>query len=60
MTKVARETIEGALRNVAAEITVEELREDREKVAQHLHAVADETFDKLGLAIDTLHVLDVA
>lgn len=57
--RVARETLEGALRGIAAQLTVDELREDSQKVAAYLGAEAEDDLAKLGLAMQTLHLLDV-
>lgn len=50
---VARETLEGHLRSIAAVLTLEELQAEQIAFAQKLSAEADSDFDKLGLMLDT-------
>ncbi len=57
--QVAKETLEGHLRGVLANLTPEEVNEDRLKFARHLIHEADEDFDKLGLQLDILKVQSV-
>ena len=59
VTKVARDTLEGALRDVAAVLSAEELQVDREKVAHEIRNAAETTLDELGLRIDALHILEI-
>src|SRR5690606_28687318 len=55
----AQQTLEGALREVLAQLTPEEVNEDRLKFADSLiHAAADD-LDKLGLQLDTLKIQSV-
>jgi flotillin len=58
--RVGKESLEGHLRGVLANLTPEEVNEDRLKFAQMLMDEADEDFDKLGLALDTLKIQNVA
>lgn len=58
--RVGKESLEGHLRGVLANLTPEEVNEDRLKFAQKLMDEADEDFDKLGLALDTLKIQNVA
>lgn len=56
----AQQTLEGALREVLAQLTPEEVNEDRLKFADSLiHAAADD-LDKLGLQLDTLKIQSVS
>src|SRR6185503_15777635 len=57
---VARQTLEGVLREVLAQLTPEEVNEDRLKFAESLKANAQDDFDKLGLELDVLKVQHVA
>ena len=58
--RVGKESLEGHLRGVLANLTPEEVNEDRLKFAQMLMDEADEDFDKLGLALDTLKIQNVS
>lgn len=57
---VARQTLEGVLREVLAQLTPEEVNEDRLKFAESLRTNAKDDFDKLGLELDVLKVQNVA
>jgi flotillin len=57
---VARQTLEGALREVLAQLTPEEINEDRLKFAQSLINTAEDDLDKLGLQLDTLKIQSVS
>src|SRR6185503_10059100 len=57
---VARQTLEGVLREVVAQLTPEEVNQDRLKLAESLKANAQDDFDKLGLELDILKVQNVA
>ncbi|MBI2895522.1 MAG: flotillin family protein [Deltaproteobacteria bacterium] len=57
---VAKQTLEGALRGVVAQLTPEEVNEDRLKFAERLLHHCDDDFNKLGLALDTLKIQHVA
>jgi flotillin len=56
---VAQQTLEGVLREVVAELTPEEVNEDRLKFAETLVKHATDDFDKLGLELDVLKVQSV-
>jgi len=56
---VAQQTLEGVLREVVAELTPEEVNEDRLKFAESLVKHATDDFDKLGLELDVLKVQSV-
>jgi flotillin len=58
--RVAKETMEGHLRGVLANMTPEEVNEDRLKFAHHLIEEAGEDFNKLGLQLDILKVQSVS
>ena len=57
---VARQTLEGTLREVLAQLTPEEVNEDRLKFAESLRLNAKDDFDKLGLELDVLKVQHVS
>ena len=57
---VAQQTLEGVLREVVAELTPEEVNEDRLKFAETLMKHARDDFDKLGLELDVLKVQSVS
>jgi flotillin len=60
ISQVARQTLEGVLREVLAQLTPEEVNEDRLKFAEHLRQNAKDDFDKLGLELDVLKVQHVS
>lgn len=57
---VAKETLEGHLRGVLANLTPEEVNEDRLKFAEQLLRMAKDDLDKLGLQLDTLKIQSVS
>lgn len=57
---VARQTLEGALREVLAQMTPEAVNEDRLAFANHLVESAQDDLDKLGLHLDTLKIQHVS
>ena len=57
---VARQTLEGVLREVVAQLTPEEVNQDRLKFAESLRTSAQDDFDKLGLELDVLKVQNVS
>ena len=57
---IAQQTLEGVLREVVAELTPEEVNEDRLKFAESLIKHAKDDFDKLGLELDVLKVQSVS
>ena len=56
---VGRETLEGAARGVAAHLTLHELREDRMKIAETLMNEVQSDLDRLGLTLESFHILEV-
>ncbi len=60
IARVAKETLEGHLRGVLAEMTPEEVNEDRLKFADSLAKEAINDLQKLGLQLDTLKIQHVA
>ncbi len=57
---VAQQTLEGALREVLAQLTPEEVNEDRLKFASKLIHAAEDDLQKLGMALDTLKIQSVS
>lgn len=57
---IAQQTLEGVLREVVAELTPEEVNEDRLKFADTLVKNATDDFAKLGLELDVLKVQSVS
>ena len=57
---VAKQTLEGVLREVLSQLTPEEVNEDRLKFADTLVRNAKDDFDKLGLELDVLKVQHVS
>lgn len=60
LAEVAQDTLEGALREVLAELTPEEVNEDRLKFADKLLANAGDDFARLGLQLDVLKIQHVS
>ncbi|MFZ5471445.1 MAG: flotillin family protein [Myxococcota bacterium] len=58
--RVAKETLEGHLRGVLANMTPEEVNEDRLKFADRLSDEAEPDLRKLGLQLDTLKIQHVS
>jgi flotillin len=58
--RVAKETLEGHLRGVAARLTPEEVNEDRLKFADELARESELDLSKLGIHLDTLKIQHVA
>lgn len=59
LRRVAKETLEGHLRGVVADLTPEQVNEDRLKFAESLTRESEEDLNKLGLHLDTLKILHV-
>ncbi|AKF10726.1 flotillin family protein [Sandaracinus amylolyticus] len=57
---VAQQTLEGALREVLAQLSPEEVNTDRLKFAEKLIHAAEDDLQKLGLALDTLKIQSVS
>jgi flotillin len=60
LAEVAQDTLEGALREVLAELTPEEVNQDRLKFADKLLANAGDDFERLGLQLDVLKIQHVS
>lgn len=59
LRRVAKETLEGHLRGVVADLTPEQVNEDRLRFAEALTRESEEDLNKLGLHLDTLKILHV-
>lgn len=57
---VAKQTLEGAVREVVAQLTPEEVNQDRLKFAEKLIHAAEDDLQKLGLQLDTLKIQHVS
>jgi len=60
IAEVAKDTLEGALREVLAELTPEEVNQDRLKFADKLMTNAGDDFSRLGLQLDVLKIQHVS
>jgi flotillin len=60
IASVARQTLEGVLREVLSQLTPEEVNQDRLKFADTLMTHARDDFEKLGLELDVLKVQHVS
>lgn len=58
--RVAKETLEGNLRGILAQMTPENVNEDRLDFAKKLQAEAEADLNKLGLHLDTLKIQNVS
>ncbi|MCK6520060.1 flotillin family protein [Myxococcota bacterium] len=58
--KIAKDTLEGALRGVLSQLTPEEVNEDKLAFAQKLLEEAEHDLTRLGLALDTLKIQNVS
>lgn len=58
--RVAKETLEGHLRETIAQLTPEQVNEDRLAFAERLTTSSEEGLQKLGLHLDTLKIVHVS
>ena len=58
--RVARETLEGNLRGVVADLTPEQVNEDRLRFAERIAQDVSRDLSKLGLHLDTLKIQNVS
>ncbi len=56
---VAKDTLEGTLRDVLAGLTPEEINHDRQKLSEDLRVAVKEDLGKLGLQVDTFKIQHV-
>jgi flotillin len=59
IARVAKETLEGNLRGVLAQLTPEQVNEDKESFARMLLEEAEHDMNRLGLVLDTLKIQSV-
>jgi flotillin len=57
---IAKETLEGNLRGVLAQLTPEQVNEDKIKFAQTLIEEAEHDMNRMGLVLDTLKIQNVS
>lgn len=60
ITRIAKETLEGNLRGVLAQLTPEEVNEDKARFAQTLLEEAEHDLHRMGLVLDTLKIQNVS
>src|SRR5947199_3397090 len=58
--QIAKETLEGNLRGVLAQLTPEQVNEDKTKFAQTLIEEAEHDMHRMGLALETLKIQNVS
>lgn len=56
---VAKETLEGTLRDVLAQLTPEQINHDRQELSEQLRNAVKEDIGKLGLQVDTFKIQHV-
>lgn len=54
--QVAKETLEGTLRGVIAQLTPEEINHDRQKLSERLKAEVADDLGRMGLQVDTFKI----
>ena len=59
IARVARESLEGILRGIASQLTVDELCENATKVADSLIHEAEDDLMRLGLSLEAAHLIEV-
>ncbi len=60
LMRIAKETLEGNLRGVLAQLTPEEVNEDKVRFAQTLIEEAEHDMNRMGLSLQTLKVQNVS
>ena len=60
IARIAKETLEGNLRGVLAQLTPEQVNEDKTRFAQNLIEEAEHDMHRMGLALDTLKIQNVS
>ncbi|HEY1956630.1 MAG TPA: SPFH domain-containing protein [Polyangiaceae bacterium] len=58
--RIAKETLEGNLRGVLAQLTPEQVNEDKTRFAQTLIEEAEHDMNRMGLMLDTLKIQNVS
>jgi len=59
ISRIAKETLEGNVRGVLAQLTPEEVNEDKTRFAQNLLDEAEHDMARMGLVLDTLKIQNV-
>jgi flotillin len=59
ITLIAKETLEGNLRGVLAQLTPEEVNQDKTRFAQSLLEEAEHDLNRIGLILDTLKIQNI-
>ncbi|GAC1550016.1 MAG: hypothetical protein NVS3B10_13120 [Polyangiales bacterium] len=59
ISRIARETLEGNVRGVLAQLTPEEVNEDKTRFAQTLLEEAEHDMNRMGLVLDNLKIQNV-
>jgi flotillin len=59
ITVIAKETLEGNLRGVLAQLTPEEVNQDKTRFAQSLLEEAEHDLNRIGLILDTLKIQNI-
>jgi flotillin len=59
ITKIAKETLEGNLRGVLAQLTPEEVNQDKARFAHILLEEAEHDLNRMGLVLDTLKIQNI-
>ncbi len=59
ISRIAKETLEGNVRGVLAQLTPEEVNEDKTRFAQSLLEEAEHDMNRMGLVLDTLKIQNV-
>lgn len=57
--QVVKETLEGTLRGVIAQLTPEEINHDRQKLGEHLRTEVADDLGRMGLQVDTFKIQHV-
>jgi flotillin len=60
IVRIAKETLEGNLRGVLAQLTPEQVNEDKTSFAQKLIEEAEHDMHRMGIALDTLKIQNVS
>ena len=59
ISRIAKETLEGNVRGVLAQLTPEEVNEDKTRFAQTLLEEAEHDMNRMGLVLDTLKIQNI-
>src|SRR4029453_5035719 len=59
LMRIAKETLEGNLRGVLAQLTPEEVNQDKTRFAHSLLEEAEHDLNRMGLVLDTLKIQNI-